>query len=166
VAAAGAGIAWMYGRQFSAAAPAALAGTAIALAVPLASAANWTLLQHLRGRNDEGGDMLPAVLIGAVVSALLTLPLALPFQASGPDIAWLALLGVVQLAIPCLLAVAAARALSAPEASLLSLLEVVLGVVWVWLGAGEAPEPATLAGGLVVLAALAAHEFVALRRIA
>jgi drug/metabolite transporter (DMT)-like permease len=167
IAAAGAGIAWMYGRQFSAASASQLAGTAIALAVPLAAAANWTLLQHHRGRaRDGGGDMLPAVLIGAALSALLTLPLALPFQASVPDVAWLAALGVGQLAVPCLLAVMAARALSAPEASLLSLLEVVLGVVWAWLGAGEKPDPATLAGGLVVLAALATHEAVALRRMA
>ena len=44
------------------------------------------------------------------------------------DVGLLALLGVAQLAIPCLIAVAAARCLSAPEAALLSLLEIVFGV--------------------------------------
>ena len=76
----------------------------------------------------------------------------------------LALLGVVQLAIPCLMAVAVARVLSAPEISLLGLLEVVFGVAWAWLGAGEAPSAAVLGGGLLVLAALAGNEAMALRR--
>ncbi len=75
----------------------------------------------------------------------------------------LALLGVVQLAIPCLIAVAAARVLSAPEISLLGLLEVLFGVAWAWLGAGEAPTGAVLGGGLLVLGALVANEALALR---
>jgi len=44
------------------------------------------------------------------------------------------------------------------------LLEVVLGTFWVWLGAGEAPALRTLAGGAVVLAALAGNELAAMRR--
>jgi hypothetical protein len=50
-------------------------------------------------------DMLPAVLIGSVISALVTLPLAWPLQASAHDLRLLALLGTVQLALPCLLLV-------------------------------------------------------------
>jgi drug/metabolite transporter (DMT)-like permease len=155
---AGLGIAWMYGHEFSSGNPRHLLGTAVALAVPVASAVNWTILQHARGRGGAAGDMLPAVLLGAALSAVLTLPLALPLAASGRDLALLALLGVVQLAIPCLMAVSAARVLSAPEISLLALLEVVFGVAWAWLGAGEAPSAAVLGGGLLVLGALVANE--------
>lgn len=162
IAVAGIGIAWMYGQQFSAAEARHLVGTAVALAVPLAAAVNWVLLQHRRG--SAGGDMLPAVLIGALLSAAVTLPLAVPFAATPGDLAWLAMLGSVQLAIPCLLAVMAARKLSAPEASLLALLEVLFGVAWAWLGAGESPTPAVLGGGLLVLGALAANEAANLRR--
>lgn len=158
---AGAGIAWMYGAQFSAAEPRHLLGTLVALAVPVAAAVNWTLLQHVRG--EAGQDMLPAVLIGAVLSAAVTLPLAVPFAASARDLGLLALLGTVQLAIPCLMAVAAARVLSAPEASLLALLEVLFGVAWAWLGAGEAPGVPVLGGGLLVLGALVANELMSLR---
>jgi drug/metabolite transporter (DMT)-like permease len=164
IAAAGAGIAAMYGSGLSAAGARELLGTAVALAVPLAAAVNWTLLQHVRpAAGEAGADMLPAVLLGAAMSALLTLPLAMPFAASATDVGWLALLGVVQLAIPCLLAVRAARVLSAPEAALLSLLEVLFGVAWAWLGAGEVPTAAVLGGGAVVLVALAANEALALR---
>ena len=162
IALAGAGIAWMYGHEVSTGDSQHLLGTVVALAVPVAAAVNWTLLQHLRGRDDPP-DMLGAVLLGALLSAAITLPLALPLLASPRDISLLALLGVVQLAIPCLMAVAAARVLSAPEISLLGLLEVLFGVLWAWLGAGEAPSGAVLGGGALVLAALSAHAALALR---
>jgi drug/metabolite transporter (DMT)-like permease len=158
---AGIGIVWMYAREVSTSDARQLLGTVVALAVPIAASANWTLIQHSRRGADV--DLLPAVLIGALISAAVTLPLALPFAASAHDLGLLALLGVVQLAIPCLMAVAAARHLSAPEASLLALLEVVFGVAWAWLGANEAPALHVLGGGALVLAALAGNEALALR---
>ncbi|MES2099036.1 MAG: DMT family transporter [Pseudomonadota bacterium] len=159
---AGIGIAWMYAREFSAADAQHLIGTGVALAVPIAAAINWVVIQHTRSNADV--DLLPAVLIGAALSALVTLPFSLPFAASAHDLGLLALLGVVQLAIPCLMSVAAARHLSAPEASLLALLEVIFGVAWAWLGAGETPAVHVLGGGAMVLIALAANEAVALRQ--
>jgi drug/metabolite transporter (DMT)-like permease len=107
-------------------------------------------------------DMLPAVLIGGLISALLTLPLAFPFQASAHDVGLLALLGVVQLAIPCLLVVRLSRVLPAPELSLLGLLEVIFGVLWAWWGAGEPPRATAITGGALVIGALVANELVAL----
>jgi drug/metabolite transporter (DMT)-like permease len=166
IALAGAGIAWMYGHEVSAGDARQVLGMAVALCVPIAASVNWTLLQHLKNRHARGstsGDMLPAVLVGALLSAGATLPMAWPFAASAQDLGLLALLGVVQLAIPCLMAVAVARVLSAPEISLLGLLEVVFGVAWAWLGAGEAPSAAVITGGLLVLGALAGNEVLALR---
>lgn len=170
IALAGAGIAWMYGHEVVGQDSRALLGTLVALAVPVAAAINWTLLQHLRSRGSGRGggteppDMLSAVLIGALLSAAVTLPLAWPMSASPHDLGLLALLGSVQLAIPCLMAVAAARVLSGPEIALLGLLEVVFGVLWAWLGAGEAPSMAVLGGGLLVLAALLGNEVLGLQR--
>jgi drug/metabolite transporter (DMT)-like permease len=164
---AGIGIAWMHGANVQGGDARHWLGTLVALGVPVAAAVNWTLLQHLKSKTTQGGaaeDMLPAVLLGALISAAVTLPLAWPLQASTHDIGWLAMLGVVQLAIPCLLAVVAAKALSAPEVSLLALLEVVFGVAWAWLGAGEAPTASVLGGGALVLLALAGNEALALRR--
>lgn len=161
---AGVGIAWMYGHEVQAGDARALAGVAVALGVPIAAAVNWTLLQQLRSQGEGATDMLPAVLVGALISAAVTLPLAWPLSASAHDVAWLSLLGLVQLAIPCLMAVAAAKVLSGPECSLLALLEVLFGVTWAWLGANEAPSTAVLGGGALVLVALAANELVALRQ--
>ncbi len=87
----------------------------------------------------------------------------MPLAATARDIGMLSMLGLFQLAIPCLMAVAAARVLSAPEVALLGLLEVLFGVMWAWLGAGEAPSAAVLAGGATVLTALVANELLGLR---
>ncbi len=164
---AGVGIAWMYGAGLAGAEARHLVGTAVALCVPIAAAINWTLLQHLQSRHGNAmPDMLSPVLLGAVLSAAITLPLSLPFAATTHDLTLLGLLGVVQLAIPCLLAVRLARVLSAPEISLLALLEVVFGVAWVWLGSSEAPTTAVLGGGALVLAALGTNEALSLRRAA
>jgi drug/metabolite transporter (DMT)-like permease len=157
---AGAGIAWMYGQELQGGRH--LLGTIVAVAVPIAAAVNWTLIQSLRG-NAEAPDMLPAVLIGALLSAAITLPLSWPLQASLHDIGLLSMLGLVQLAIPCLISVIVARTLPAPEISLLALLEVIFGVAWAWLGANEAPTLAVLGGGALVLLALAGNELLALR---
>jgi drug/metabolite transporter (DMT)-like permease len=160
IALAGVGIAWMYAHELQGGRH--LMGTLVAVAVPIAAAVNWTLIQSLRGRA-EAPDMLPAVLLGALLSAAVTLPLAWPLSASTHDIGLLSMLGVVQLAIPCLISVVVARTLPAPEISLLALLEVLFGVAWAWLGAGEAPTAAVLGGGALVLVALAGNELLALR---
>jgi drug/metabolite transporter (DMT)-like permease len=164
IVAAGLGIAWMYGAQVSGGDPRHLVGVLVALGVPVGAAVNWTVIQHNARSAGKPQDMLPAVLIGAVLSAAAALPLAMPLTATAHDVGLLALLGVVQLAIPCLIAVSLAQVLSAPEISLLALLEVVFGVAWAWLGANEAPPAAVLGGGVLVLGALVANEAAGLRR--
>jgi drug/metabolite transporter (DMT)-like permease len=153
---AGAGISWMFGAE--AGNGASLLGSLVACAVPLAGGANWTLLQRAWESGAQGPDMLPAVLLGALISAAVTLPLAWPLQASRRDLGLLALLGCVQLALPCLLVVRLSRHLPAPEVALLALLEVVFGVAWAWLWAGERLSSNVLTGGALVLGALVANE--------
>lgn len=129
-------------------------GVLVALGIPLAAAVNWVVVQ----RAGRGPDLSVAVLIGGSLSALCVLPLAWPLGVSAHDLALLALLGVVQLGIPCVLAMRAARHLSATETSLLILLEIVFGILLTWAFGGERPGAATLIGGSAVLAALAYHE--------
>ena len=157
---AGCGIGYMYGSQITQGV--SLVDTLVALCVPISGAANWTVTQHAhaQGRNV---DLMPAVLIGAALSSLLTLPLAYPFQASAHDLVLLAGLGVVQLSIPSALVVLCARVLKAPEVSLLGLLEVIFGILLAWVGANEVPQPNVLAGGALVIGALAVNELVGLR---
>jgi drug/metabolite transporter (DMT)-like permease len=71
----------------------------------------------------------------------------------GRDLAWLALMGAIQIALPYVLFSRGLRAVSSTEASLLTLVEPVLNPLWVLLAIGERPGTATLAGGgLIVLA--------------
>jgi drug/metabolite transporter (DMT)-like permease len=157
---AGTGIVWMYGTQMESA---HMAGTWVALCVPLASGVNWTVSQRSHAHG-EAIDLVPAVLLGAAISSLVTLPLATPFRASAHDVGLLALLGLVQLAIPCVLAMLCARVLQAPEVALLALLEVIFGIVLAWIGADEIPGQTVLSGGALVMGALVANEVVGWRQ--
>lgn len=162
IAVAGAGIAYMYGTQIDLGQGATTLGLLVALCVPLAGAVQWTLVQHSHAQGLVL-DLVPSVLLGAVLSTLATLPLSFPFVATTTDVAWLALLGLVQLAIPCALAVICARVLKAPEVALLALLEVLFGIALAWLGAGEVPASPVLAGGALVIGALAVNELLGWR---
>ncbi|WP_179106798.1 DMT family transporter [Variovorax sp. KK3] len=159
---AGIGIGWMYGTQLGHGDQGVLAGTLVALCVPLAGACNWTVVQHAHGKGHDV-DLVPSVLIGAALCSLFTLPLAWPFQANAHDVGLLAFLGVFQLAIPCVLSVLCARVLKAPEVALLALLEIIFGIAFAWLGAGEEPAPSVLAGGAMVIGALVFNEWLGLR---
>ncbi|MDB5872502.1 MAG: putative transporter [Ramlibacter sp.] len=157
---AGGGIGYMYAAQVSGG---QVAGTLVALCVPLAGAVNWTVVQRSHARGLDV-DLVPAVLVGAVASTLATLPLAMPLQASAHDIGLLAVLGLVQLAIPCALSVVCARVLKAPEIALLALLEIIFGILLAWVGADEVPSQTVLAGGALVIGALVTNELVGWRR--
>ena len=144
------GIAWMFGSSLER----HYLGMAIAFVIPVAAAINVVVLRASAAKL----DLIPAVMLGGALSCLIALPFALPFTATPRDLALLAFLGVFQLGVPCMLLVLASRALLAPEIALLGLLEVVLGPLWAWLGAGEVPAGSTLLGGMIVLAALALNE--------
>ena len=158
IAVAGLGIAWMFSGDLQANGDGSqLAGTLVALLVPMAGAINWTVVQRSQAQGDKV-DLVPAVMVGAFISSLVTLPLALPLTATAHDIALLAMLGLVQLAIPCVLSVRCASVLKAPEIALLALLEIIFGILLAWLGAGEVPGTNVLTGGALVLGALLVNE--------
>lgn len=160
IVAAGVGIVYMYAAQLS---QGSLWGTLVALCVPIAGAINWTATQHSHAQGRDV-DLVPAVLVGAVISTVGTFPLAYPFQASVHDVTLLGLLGVGQLALPCVLSVWCARVLKAPEISLLQLLEVIFGILLAWVGAGEEPSRAVLTGGTLVIGALVVNEVIGWRQ--
>ena len=157
---AGAGIVYMYASQIE---TLSLWGTLVALCVPIAGAINWTVTQHA---HDQGHDvdLMPAVWVGGLICCLVTLPLALPLRATTHDVALLSVLGVFQLALPCALSVRCAQVLKAPEISLLQLLEVIFGILLAWWGANEAPGPAVLTGGALVIGALVVNELIGWRQ--
>ena len=118
------------------------------------------LLKRVGGRL----DLVPAVGLGAAMCCLVTLPLAWPLAPTSHDLAITALLGVFQLAVPCMLMVRVTRHLAPHEIALLCLLEVVLGPLYAWALVGEHPGAATLQGGGLVLAGLVLNELLGRRR--
>ena len=160
VGAAAIGIAWMFAADLGAHSARDYLGMAIASLVPIASAINVITLRA----GAASVDLRPAVMLGGAISCLVALPFALPLQATPRDVALLGFLGVFQLGVPCLMLVVASRVLLAPEIALLGLLEVLLGPIWAWLGAGETPTSGTPFGGAIVLGALALNEISGLRR--
>ena len=131
----------------------ALAGQIAALGSALGFAVFTVAL-----RWGKGGEMLPTVILGgifAMLAAALILTLrGAPILAPVPDMALAALMGAVLLALGMALYTTGSRVIPAGELALLSQLEVILAPVWAWLIFAEAPAPATLQGGAMILAAI------------
>ncbi|HTE18490.1 MAG TPA: EamA family transporter [Armatimonadota bacterium] len=109
--------------------------------------------------NNAGVALLSAVALLCVFPNELTLvPRALLGDARLlPVAAAMALMGCVQIAIPYVLFSYGLKRIPAVEGSLLSLVEPLLNPVWVALFIGERPSGATVVGGLLIVAALAAR---------
>jgi drug/metabolite transporter (DMT)-like permease len=128
-----------------------LTGNLLAFGTALCFAA-YTVI--VRARREV--DMLPAVLFAGAASALAGLMAAGGHIGVSLHDLWLCLvLGVVQVGLGLVLFTAGARHLPAVQLSLLSLIEVVMAPLWVWLVVGERPATQTLVGGSILLAAVA-----------
>jgi len=135
-------------------------GNLIALCIPVAFAVNVVLLRKHRA----AVDLIPSILLAGLFSMLLTVPFALPLAVAPRDLALLAAMGVFQLGLGLLLMLRAVAYLSSAEIALLSILEILFGVLSTWLMVGERPGDAALAGGGVVIVALLVNQAASLRR--
>jgi len=153
-----AGVVWIFAGHVGNVMDTHLAGLFFALAVPFAYAANYIIFSRV----GKSIDMMPAIFLGGVLSSLAMIPIAFPLEATVADIGILAILGIFQLGVPCLLLVYASRFLLPAEMALIAMLEIVLGPLWVWIGVKEVPSTETLVGGGVVLLCLLFHEVVSM----
>jgi drug/metabolite transporter (DMT)-like permease len=108
-------------------------------------------------------SMTPATALGMAIAFVATAPFSHWSGLSAHDALLLAALGAGQIALGLILFTAGARLISAAQAGLIALLEVVLGPIWVWLLYSERPETLTLAGGSVIVAAVLLHALAELR---
>jgi drug/metabolite transporter (DMT)-like permease len=81
-------------------------------------------------------------------------PVSAPGDVGGRDLLLLIAIGAVQMALGLGLFAAGARLVPAAEAALITLLEVILGPIWVWLVLSERPDTATLVGGAIIMLAV------------
>ena len=99
-------------------------------------------------------SMAPAMCLAQVMILVTFAPLCSPGQVGPRDGLLLVAMGVGQMGFAMALFTVGARLIPAAEAALLTLLEVVLGPLWVWVGVGERPNTATLIGGAIVVGAV------------
>lgn len=114
------------------------------------------------GRNQDR-SMVPAMGLGGLFAALVALPWAHPMSATASDFRYLAISGFVVLPLGFGMLAVAPRYIPGPEVALITLLETVLGPLWVWLALGEIPTGAALVGGVIVIGALAFNSIAMLR---
>lgn len=107
-------------------------------------------------RHHEIG-MLPATCLSALLCPLLVWPLGAPFSVGIDDMMKLFLFGTVQFGLGLVLLAWGGRWISATENALISTIETPLAVAWVWACFNEAPSAAGMVGGVIVMAAVAAH---------
>jgi len=109
------------------------------------------LIVITRHRRDV--SMAPATCLSQVVVLAAAAPFASPGSVSTRDLGLLVALGVGQIGLGLVLLTIGARLIPAAEVALITLLEIVLGPLWVWVFLSEQPSAATLAGGAIVLGA-------------
>ncbi len=126
-----------------------LAGDGLSFLVVLAFALSIVIT---RWRRDV--SMAPAACLSQVILLAAFLPFASPGEIGGDNVVWLAALGIGQIGLGFVLFAVGARLIPAAQVGLITLLEVVLGPVWVWLALDERPSALTLAGGAIVIVAI------------
>jgi drug/metabolite transporter (DMT)-like permease len=134
-----------------------LLGDAFALVNATAIAAYYVTLRTTGRRN-----MLPHLALGAILGGLLALPFAEFVPVDGGTAFLIFLSGAVILPGAAGLLMLGPRYLPAPEVSMITLLEVILGPLLVWAVIGENPGQMSLIGGAVIVVTVALHT---LRRV-
>jgi DME family drug/metabolite transporter len=138
-------------------------GNLNALASGFCFAVFFLLLRHRRAREVNRAS---SVIYGNLLLALVMIPAVVGgaehFTATNTAIA--AYLGIIQLGVAyTLLTLGVARGVKSLDASVVGYIEPVLNPLWVFLFLGERPGVWALAGGAIIIAAVASHTVWAAR---
>src|SRR5919198_907309 len=125
------------------------AGLSLSLLMSVTFAATIVITRHRREVS-----MAPATCLSQLLVLLAAAPFAHPGEIGAQDLALLVGLGVGQIGLGLIFLTIGARLIPAAEVALITLLEIVLGPIWVWIALSEQPAAATLVGGAIVLAAV------------
>ncbi len=116
----------------------------------------------------RSGDMLPAAFLSGIFAVFITSSICLlsglSFQISVNDTSISMGMGIFQVGTGLVLYTLGSKTLPAAELTLLSLAEVLLGPLWVYLFLNEVATLNTLLGGLVLLLAIAGNAISGARR--
>ena len=99
-------------------------------------------------------SMAPAICLSQIFLIVAAGPFAEPGTIGSRDLLFMVILGVGQMGLGLAFLTLGARLIPAAEVALITLLEIVLAPLWVWLTISETPATATLVGGVVLIAAV------------
>ena len=124
-------------------------GLALSILMTLSFALSVVITRHRRDIS-----MAPAICLSQVLVLAAVGPFAHPGTVGTADLLLIVVLGVGQIGLGLAFLTMGARLIPAAEVALITLLEVVLGPLWVWLALSERPSTTTLVGGAVVIGAV------------
>jgi drug/metabolite transporter (DMT)-like permease len=100
-------------------------------------------------------DPIAVTFVNCLGVAVVLSPFASVLDVGGGDLGLLALMGLVQFALPYVFFTTGLKLVRGSESSLIALAEPVLNPLWVLLLLGEEPTTATIVGGCIILSGLA-----------
>jgi len=115
-------------------------------------------------RSAKFKNLVPAAVVGKLFVGTFALLFIESFALLENDIIIVPLMCVLCVAVPFVLVTIAPRFIPAAEVNLFFLLETIIGPIWVWLIIKEQPSIETLQGGAVIIATIATHSFLKLRK--
>ena len=109
------------------------------------------LINNKNGILFKNKDLVPACLLGCLISALYALPFGINFDLNNDQILFLFIMCLLILPIPFMILTISPKFAPAHEVALIFLLESVLGTAWVWFVINEIPPLNTIIGGALLL---------------
>jgi drug/metabolite transporter (DMT)-like permease len=126
-----------------------LEGVSLSLLMSISFAGVIVITRHLREVS-----MAPATCLSQAIVFVCAVPFASTADIGPQDLALLVGLGIGQIGLGLIFLTIGARLIPAAEVALITLLEIVLGPLWVWIFLSEQPSATTIAGGAIVLGAV------------
>ena len=116
-------------------------------------------------RSAKKMSLVPSAMLGKLMVALIALLFVDQIKLlEGNDLIIVPLMCIMCVAIPFVLVTLAPRYITAAEVNLFFLLETILGPLWVWLVIREQPSIETIIGGAIIIATIAIHSTLALKK--
>ena len=109
-------------------------------------------------------SLVPSAMMGKLMVTLIALLFVNQLKLENGDAVIVPLMCIMCVAIPFVLITLAPRFISAAEVNLFFLLETILGPLWVWVVIKEQPSNETIIGGIVIIATIATHSMLSLKK--
>ena len=110
-------------------------------------------------------SLVPSAMLGKLMVALIALLFVDQINLKGNDLIIVPLMCIMCVAIPFVLVTLAPRYITAAEVNLFFLLETIFGPLWVWFVIQEQPSIETIIGGIIIIATIAVHSALSLRKV-